>query len=142
MAQGERPPRPTHPTFTSSLWELMQRCWDRDPQLRPEASEVLQVLLTLSVPRLSKRSLVRWPDSVLLYSDPPEWKQLISYPLPMEERAALITSIFSDPHEVEVVKRLSGSDAQSFVDRVDEVNYRTISSRNWPLTLTGSSAFG
>jgi len=49
VTQGERPPRPTHPTFTANLWTLMQRCWDKEPHLRPEASEVLQILLTLSV---------------------------------------------------------------------------------------------
>lgn len=52
MTHGERPPRPMYPTFTDSLWELMQCCWDGDPQLRPEASEVLQVILALSVLRL------------------------------------------------------------------------------------------
>ena len=42
--QGRRPLRPTHPTFTGDLWTLMQRCWDHDPRLRPDASEVLRVL--------------------------------------------------------------------------------------------------
>ncbi|KAF9645725.1 kinase-like protein [Thelephora ganbajun] len=41
---GERPPRPAHPTFTDNLRTLMQRCWDQDPRLRPEISEVLQIL--------------------------------------------------------------------------------------------------
>lgn len=49
MAEGERPPRPTHPTFTDSLWKLMQRCWDPDPHSRPEASGALQVLFAPSV---------------------------------------------------------------------------------------------
>ena len=49
ITQGGRPPRPTHPTFTDSLWTLMQRCWDHDPHLRPEVSEALEVLLTPSV---------------------------------------------------------------------------------------------
>ena len=44
MVQGERPPRPVHPAFTDSLWELTQRCWDPDPDPRPEVSEVLQLL--------------------------------------------------------------------------------------------------
>ncbi|KAF9643033.1 kinase-like protein [Thelephora ganbajun] len=46
IMKGERPPRPTHPTFTENLWTLMQRCWSHDPRLRPEASEILDVLLT------------------------------------------------------------------------------------------------
>ena len=53
MTQGERPPRPTHPAFTEILWTLMQRCWDHEPHLRPEVSEVLQILLTPSVPHSS-----------------------------------------------------------------------------------------
>ena len=41
---GERPPRPAHPSCTDDLWTLIQRCWDQDPQLRPEIPEVLQTL--------------------------------------------------------------------------------------------------
>ena len=41
---GKRPPRPTHPTFADELWKLMQRCWDQNRLLRPEASEVLAIL--------------------------------------------------------------------------------------------------
>ena len=59
MAQGERPPRPTHPTLTENLWTLMQRCWDHDPHSRPEVSEVLQVLLSPSVSCSSQQSYIR-----------------------------------------------------------------------------------
>jgi len=41
---GERPPRPAHPQLTNRLWTLMQRCWNQDPLLRPEVSEVFKVL--------------------------------------------------------------------------------------------------
>ena len=51
IMQKERPPRPSHPAFTDDLWTLMQHCWDHDPHLRPEVSEVLKVLLTPSVSR-------------------------------------------------------------------------------------------
>ena len=44
IMSGERPPRPAHPQFTSQLWILMQRCWNHDPFLRPEVSEVFKVL--------------------------------------------------------------------------------------------------
>ena len=50
IAQGKRPPRPTHSIFTEKLWTLMQRCWDQDPHSRPEASEILAILLTPWVP--------------------------------------------------------------------------------------------
>ena len=49
IIDGERPPRPAHPTFTSQLWELMQRCWDQDPHMRPKVSEVLEALAGLLV---------------------------------------------------------------------------------------------
>lgn len=57
MTRGERPPRPTHPTFTDNLWTLMQRCWDDDPHQRPETSQVLEILW--SVPRLLRWISVR-----------------------------------------------------------------------------------
>ena len=41
---GERPPRPAHPQFIDRLWRLMKRCWNQDPRLRPEVSEVFTVL--------------------------------------------------------------------------------------------------
>jgi len=41
---GERPPQPTHQALTDELWNLMQRCWDQEPQSRPEMSEVVQIL--------------------------------------------------------------------------------------------------
>ena len=44
IMNGERPPRPHHPIFTTKLWELMQCCWDDDPHVRPRVSEVLRVL--------------------------------------------------------------------------------------------------
>ena len=44
IIQGERLPRPAHPTFTNNLWIFMQRCWDQDPHLRPKVSEALQIL--------------------------------------------------------------------------------------------------
>ncbi|KAF9642914.1 kinase-like protein [Thelephora ganbajun] len=102
ITQGKRPPRPTHPTFTEILWTLMQRCWDQNPRLRPDASEVLQILLTPA--------------------DPPAWKRLIGHTLSTNEHISLITSLFSDRSEVEVLENLSGDDAQAFIDVIDEEN--------------------
>ena len=44
IIRGERPPRPTRSDFTLELQTLMQRCWHQDPHLRPEVSEVFEVL--------------------------------------------------------------------------------------------------
>jgi len=39
----------------------------------------------------------------------------------MDERISLITDIFSDRDETEVVRHLCGDDAQTFVNIIDEV---------------------
>ena len=49
IMRGERPPRPVHPGFTDGLWELMQRCWSQESNLRPDTPEILQVLESLLV---------------------------------------------------------------------------------------------
>ena len=65
-ARGERPPRPTHPTFTDDLWGLMERCWNHDPHLRPEIPEALKAFLTPLVSRpLHDRAFVSLTTSRL-----------------------------------------------------------------------------
>lgn len=44
IVQGERPPRPKHRAIIERVWRLINRCWNEDPYLRPEVSEVLQEL--------------------------------------------------------------------------------------------------
>jgi len=125
IVQAVRPPRPTHPTFTESLWTLMQRCWDHDSSLRPKVSEVLQILLTLSVLRSSHgHSSV---DHFSLRSEDPAWKRLITHTPTTHERISLITTIFSDYNQAEMVKDLRGDDAQEFIDVLDEVSLRILS---------------
>ena len=49
----------------------------------------------------------------------------------MDERVSLIAMIFSDGRQLEIVEQLSGDEAQTFVDRIDEVasfNYGSIDS--------------
>jgi hypothetical protein len=58
-------------------------------------------------------------------SDPPAWERLIDRTLSTHERISLIVSIFSDPNEVEVAGHLSGDDAQTFIDVIDEVSPHT-----------------
>ena len=126
--QGKRPPRPTHPTFTESLWTLMERCWDHKPRLRPKVSEVLQVLLTPLVSHSFWLSPIHRLNCAPACSGLPVWKWLISYPLSKHERIPLIMSIFSDHNGVEVVGRLSGDDARAFVDVIDEA---CLTSEEW-----------
>lgn len=40
----ERPPRPTDPILSDDMWALMQRCWEQEPQSRPEMGVVLRDL--------------------------------------------------------------------------------------------------
>ena len=141
MINNMRPPRPTHPTFTDSLWELMRRCWDDNPQLRPEASEVLQILLTLSVPRLFQASSVCKLDYIFACSDFPAWKRSISDHLSVDERTSLITSVFLDPDQIEVVASLPKNDAQALADVIDKVTSHAVlcaGTGATPLNLTES----
>lgn len=46
ISSGKRPERPEHPSLTNDLWNLNQRCWDQEPLLRPEISEVVNHLQT------------------------------------------------------------------------------------------------
>lgn len=57
ILNGKRPPRPTHSSCTDYLWNLIQRCWDQDPLLRPEISEVLRILLFSSASPIDSRAL-------------------------------------------------------------------------------------
>ena len=57
-----------------------------------------------------------------MYSGTPAWKRLIDHLLAPDEQISLITDIFSDRDETEIVKHLRGEDAQSFVDLIDQVN--------------------
>ena len=54
-------------------------------------------------------------------SDAPVWKQLIDRPLTTDEHASLIADLFSNRGEIEALKILSESDAQSFIDAIDQV---------------------
>ena len=103
IMRGERPPRPTHPTFTEDLWAVMQRCWHQNPVSRPQFSEVVQIL-TL-----------------------PFRKHLVSHTLGKDERIHLIATIFSDDDQVKVVRPASEDDTQIFIDVIDEVSPCVIS---------------
>ena len=60
-------------------------------------------------------------------SEHPSWKRLINHTLTMDERISLITEIFTDSNQTQMVANLSGDDAQAFVDVIDEVGPYTIS---------------
>lgn len=66
-----------------------------------------------------------------MHSGVPAWKRLINYPPTSDERVSLITDIFSNRDEIEVVKRLHGDEAQSFIDTIDEVLPYFLVSEEW-----------
>ena len=66
--------------------------------------------------------------------DAPVWKHLIDRPFTTDERISLIADLFSDRDEIEALKDLSGSDAQSFIDMVDEVPFHSHVRMTGPLT--------
>ena len=48
VLKGNRPSRPAHRSCTDSLWALIQRCWDHEPHVRPEISEISQTFSFIS----------------------------------------------------------------------------------------------
>ena len=59
-------------------------------------------------------------------SELPAWKRLIGHPLSNGERTSLLISIFDDRNEAEAVGYLSGDDAQTFVNVIDEVRIHAL----------------
>ena len=60
-------------------------------------------------------------DQLLRYSDIPVWKYLTDSRLTTDERVSLIADLFSGRDNIDALKALSGSDAQSVIDVIDEV---------------------
>ena len=60
-------------------------------------------------------------DRFLRRSDFPVWKHLTDSPLTTDERVSLIADLFSDQGEIDALKALNGSDAQSVIDVIDKV---------------------
>ena len=44
ILSGTRPGRPVHPSLTDNIWNLIERCWDQDPQRQPDISDVISYL--------------------------------------------------------------------------------------------------
>ena len=60
------------------------------------------------------------------YSYEQAWQQLIRSTIPQDELPSLIKAIFSDSKTTEMVKRLQGSDAQAFIDTIDQVRHHVL----------------
>ena len=65
-------------------------------------------------------------------SEDPAWKRLIGHSLVTDERISLIKTIFSNHNQVQMVANLSGDDAQTFIDVLDEVSVSAcLPTKNW-----------
>ena len=42
--RDKRPPRPDHPEVTDRVWNVIERCWTRDPLNRMTAAGVVDIL--------------------------------------------------------------------------------------------------
>ena len=64
---------------------------------------------------------VYYPEQFFAFRHP-LWSCLVNCAPDAPEFAYLITAIFSDKKEIEVVQNLSGTNAQAFIDRLDKVS--------------------
>lgn len=71
-------------------------------------------------------SIHRLNRCLVCNSEDPVWRRLINHNLTAQERSSLVTAIFSDCDQVNMVAHLSGDDAQKYIDVVDEVGPQTI----------------
>ena len=78
-------------------------------------------------------------DLFLRCSDITTWKRLTDRPLAVDQRVSLIADLFSDRGKIEVLKGLSGDDAQPLIDMMDEVrscsHVRTMGLLTWAQNL-------
>ena len=72
-------------------------------------------------------------------TNPPSWKRLIGDTLTIDERVSLITAIFSDRNQAKMVGYLSGDDAHTFINMMDEVSHHTHSApKGWASAQTST----
>lgn len=44
ITTNERPPRPAHQELSDELWEMIEKCWQKDPSQRPAIQEIVVFL--------------------------------------------------------------------------------------------------
>ena len=121
IINGKRPLRPTHSGLTSTLWELMERCWDQDPHNRPRT---LEVLLTLKPPIL-ERTRASGPLPVTVGTQTPVsdiQRRLKNLDPSNEEYRPLLYALLSHQDLRPYISSLREDGLQRFVELLDEVN--------------------
>ena len=64
--------------------------------------------------------------SLVSHSDGQELQRLVSCTVPQDELASVIEKIVSNVKATNIVRYLQGSDAQAFIDAMDEARHHTI----------------
>ena len=121
IIRGDRPPRPAHLGLTKGLWQLIQKCWDRDRHTRPR---MLEVLLTLNHP-IHQRMQPMGQQSVTtdvktLVSDIQQCLKTLDPP--NEEYRPLLYALLDHADLKPHVNSLTGDDAQEFIGLLDRVS--------------------
>lgn len=80
-----------------------------------------------ALPDVRIQRLPPLPSVLSIHPNSPDWKRLITSPLPRDERISLITTIFSNRDEVKIIRHLCGDNAQILVDVIYEVYTSTCS---------------
>jgi hypothetical protein len=102
ILQRRRPERPAHPTFTEDWWSLLQHRWNDNPNSRPPAPEVWEILEVLTSGRSANQVLTK-PECI-----------------------RLINVTFSDHNWTRVTNHFYGEYAQNFIDVADEVSRQSV----------------
>ena len=124
IMSGRRPQRPAHPSFTDSLWKLLQKCWDQDRRNRPRMSEVLFALGPLTHERTPySGSLLATAGVQTLVSD---IQRLVNFDPSNEEYRSLLYALLSHQGLKQHIANLGKGDLQGFVGLLDEVSKANI----------------
>ena len=119
VMDGRRPARPTNPTLTDDLWELLQRCWSQDPYKRPRMLGVLLALnSSIPSPRLPCMSLAT-TDFITPITDIRQ--RLEDLDSSNEEYRPFLYALLHHQDLEQYVSNIQGSNLRTFVDLLDKV---------------------
>ena len=48
VSKGVHPPRLDEPRLSDGAWDLIQRCWERNPMGRPRMNDVVESMIAMS----------------------------------------------------------------------------------------------
>lgn len=120
IIRGQRPPRPTHPSLTDRLWELINQCWDQDRHKRPRILEVFLALNPLIHQRTHRSGAT--PVTASASAQVSDIQQQLGKLDPSnEEYRPLLYGLLSHPHLKPHIVSLKEDNLQGFIELLDEV---------------------